>query len=50
MELVIALIIAIVGTFSDEARFAVCDTTNIEEVAEAQGYYVYEDCSFVMED
>lgn len=50
MTILVSILIAFVGSLSDEARFAVCDNTNIEVMAEEQGYIVFEDCSFVMED
>lgn len=50
MTIILSIIIAFVGSLSDEVRFEVCDNTNIEEMAQAEGYTVFEDCSFSLED
>ena len=47
MATVLALIIAFIGMLPDEARIPVCqDNPHIVTMAQAEGYIVYEDCSF----
>lgn len=50
-SILISMIIAIIGTLEDGPRMAVCEANpHIVEMAKGQGYTVFEDCSFTMED